>query len=115
MGQQVVSRAFGVSFPDIPENMDWKTYSWVVRASVRKSVITELARAQLCNQSRMTASQIKGSFRDRYPIGKNPILRALLELKDANLLRSEKAGKKPRQKIYTLTEKGEILFGILTR
>ena len=90
-------------------------YSWVVRASVRKLVITELGTSQWRSTSGMTASQIKRSFRDRYPIGKNPILRALLELKKSNLLRLERLGKKSRQKSYALTDKGEILFEILTR
>jgi len=107
---RAVAASAGITLVIPPASIDWDHYSWVVRGSVRKLVLTELGRPRFPSVPGLTPSQIKRHFRGRYPVGKNLILRALQELTEKDLVLPQRLGKRSLQKSYVLTDAGQQIY-----
>ena len=79
-GRRAVKAAFDVSIPPLSASIDWKLYSWVVRARIRKRVLLGMAQVEARSPDGHTASDIRKHLRADYPVGLNPVLRAVREL-----------------------------------
>ena len=112
-GQQVATRSLGIVFPPLPEDVDWDLYSWVVRGSVRKSILLELEKSQWIHNSGLTPSQIKRRLRDKYPIAKNLILRALKDLELRHLVNASKIPRRGIQGVFRISHTGQVVAKVL--
>lgn len=85
-GRRAVAAAFGASVTARPNSIDWRLYSWVVRARIRKRVLVGLVEMEKRAPDGQTASNIRKFIRHDYPVGLNPVIRAVRELADKKLI-----------------------------
>ena len=108
-GIQAVVRAFAVDVPCPSESVDWRRYAWVVRARIRKRVLLGLAQLEGRNPEGHTASAIRKFIRPDYPVGLNPVLRAVRELADEKLIACVGVTKLRSCRLYRLTPSGRVI------
>lgn len=113
LGRQTVQSAFGVSMAGPACTLDWRKYAWVARAKIRRLTLDGLARFSDRMGEAPTASQVRKFLRRDYPVGLNPIIRALKELKSKGLASSSVADEVSRWKTYRLTKVGRNLLAQL--
>jgi DNA-binding HxlR family transcriptional regulator len=106
-GRRVVKQTFGIEVPQIPQHIDWRKYSRVVRAKVRRLVLLEVAR--LSSSKPVTATEVRRSLRGRHPLGLNPTIRALKELERMGLTRSVEVNQGTGRRAYALTHPGAAI------
>lgn len=94
--------------------MDWKLYSWVVRARIRKRVLLGMARVEAHSSDGQTASQIGKHIRTQYPVGLNHVLRAVRELAGKKLITCVGTAKGRVCKLYRLGKSGNEIVRELT-
>ena len=113
LGRAGVQEAFSISIPRPPANIDWRKYSWVIRAKVRRLTLCSLG--QLETKAPQTATSIRKHIRNEYSAGLNPVLRAVRELADKKLIIC--VGMTPVQacKLYRLTRMGRRVLNQLQR
>jgi len=85
-GRRAVAAAFDLAVAPLSESMDWRRYSWVMRARIRKRVLLGLAQMEARSPDGQTASTIRKFIRADYPVGLNPVIRAVRELADQKLI-----------------------------
>jgi hypothetical protein len=113
-GRAAVQKAFGVSIASPSKSMDWKLYSWVVRARIRKRVLLGMARVEAHSSDGQTASQIGKHIRTQYPVGLNHVLRAVRELAGKKLITCVGTAKGRVCKLYRLGKSGNEIVRELT-
>jgi DNA-binding PadR family transcriptional regulator len=86
--------------PTVP-TLNWHGYAFVMRAKVRRHVLTHLA-----HRADQPATQIRRLVNARYPVSLNAIIRALRDLRTHQLITIVGDGEKRGQKIYRLTAAG---------
>lgn len=106
-GRKAVQEGLGIEIKPIPAGIDWKAYSYAARAKARKAVLVELWKLSIENHAGITATQVRKGLKERFPIGLNPTIRALKELKKHGLIEQIEAAQKSRYRLYRLTEQGE--------
>jgi Fe2+ or Zn2+ uptake regulation protein len=106
-GRRVVKQTFGIEVPQIPQHIDWRKYAQVVRAKARKAVL--LALAEMPSDMHATATVIRKRLREKHPMGLNPVIRALKELKRLGLVRSEPASKRGSRTRHFLSKSGAAI------
>jgi Fe2+ or Zn2+ uptake regulation protein len=87
---------------------NWGNYAFVVRAKVRRLVLTQLAR-----RPSQPATLIRRAINERQPVTLNAVIRALRNLHRRKLVRVVGEGAKRGQKLYRLTQTGENIAGLL--
>ena len=97
---------FGVTPAPIHTEMDWDLYSWVVRASVRKAIVTELGKRKSEFQESWTASRLRRTLSKSYPIGLNPTIDGLAELEHHGVIECCGITRKRNRRCFELTKKG---------
>lgn len=102
-GRKIVAQAFKVKIQPVPQNIDWKQYSFVVRAKIRK--LTLLTFAQLAKNQPATISEIRKYACEEHPVALNPVIRAVKELCTLKLL-TVSGMKSDGRSLYRLTPKG---------
>ena len=85
-GRTAVQMAFGFSIASPSKSIDWKLYSWVVRARIRKRVLLCIAQVEAHRSDGQTGAQIGKHIRAEYPVGLNPVLGAVRELAGRKLI-----------------------------
>ena len=113
-GRTAVQTAFGVSIASPSKFIDWKLYSWVVRARIRKRVLLGMARVEAHGSDGQTASQIRHQIRAEHPVGLNPVLRAVRELAGRKLITCVGTAKGRVGKLYRVDKSGKEIRRALT-
>jgi DNA-binding PadR family transcriptional regulator len=108
-GRRTVAAAFDVSVSPVSPSLDWRLYSWVVRARIRKRVLLGISQAQQRHPDGLTASSIRKLIRHDYPVGLNPVIRAVRELADKNLITCIGVTRLRSCKLYRLTPAGRLV------
>ncbi len=112
-GRLVVQAAFGTPVSLLPAGMNWQKYSWVVRARIRRISLCGLKR--LCERTGepQTAASLRKFLKDQYPLGLNPIIRALKELMAQKLVANVGVTSKRQRKLYRPSQLGLKVCGQL--
>ena len=109
-GRDEVHAAFGVVIAVPPANIDWRKYSWVVRAKIRRLGLAGLEELEVKTHAGQTATAIRKHLRTEYAVGLNPVIRAIKELLRLGLV--QPAGVTPERacKLYRLTPMGRRIL-----
>jgi Fe2+ or Zn2+ uptake regulation protein len=105
-GKAAAWAAFGRDIPPGPTNIDWRNYSWVVRAKVRRLTLLDLAELEARAGESQTATIIRKHLRTEHAVGLNPVVRALKELLSLGLVREAGRTRTRCCKLYQLTAAG---------
>ncbi len=96
-GRRLMKKAFEVELPPPPEGIDWRSYSFVVRAKVRRLTLTALAAVPLNNQEGIATTDLRNRSPTLKSISWNAISRAVAELRGRRLLVTSKNGVRPQR------------------
>jgi DNA-binding PadR family transcriptional regulator len=108
-GRRAVKAAFDVSIPPLSDSIDWKLYSWVVRARIRKRVLLGMAQMEARSPDGHTATQTRKHLLTDYPVGLNPVLHAVRELAAKKLITCVGVTKVRACKLYRLSPTGRAI------
>lgn len=109
-GRQAVQNTFGIAVEPIAQDLDWHQYAFVKRARTRQWILLTLAKPRFELPGEATAAKIRRHISDVFfPIGLNPVLRALKSLTDACLISCAGTTTKRHLKVYQLTRSACIL------
>lgn len=114
-GRAAVVVAFGAEIAAPSENIDWRKYSWVVRAKIRRLTLVALADLETKFGEAQTATAVRKHLRTEHPVGLNPVVRALKELLHLGLVREAGVTQKRCCKLYRLTPAGRRIVEQLQR
>ena len=106
-GRRTVRQVFCTSVRRAPAGIDWRKYARIARAKVRRLVLLELARVP--PETLATATTVRKGLRESHPIGLNPTIRALKELEQLGLVRSEPVSDRDSRKRYFLSNSGAAI------
>lgn len=112
-GRGAVEEAFGIKLAKAPSGVDWRLYSWVIRARIRRRVLTAFMQMRAKGLGQ-TATNVYKHLRGDYPVGLNPVIRAVHELASKNLISCVGATKLRTNKLYQITPAGALLAAQLT-
>ncbi len=101
-----MAAAFNISIPAVPAGVDWRLYSWVVRARIRRRVLLGLAQMENQRPEPRTASSVRKFINADDAVGLNPVLRAVRELARKKLITCAGVTKLRSCKLYRLTPAG---------
>jgi len=114
-GRDAVVGPFGVEIPIPQENIDWRKYSWVVRAKVRRLTLLALTALEERTRESQTATAVRKHIRTEHPVGLNPVVRALKDLVRLGVVREAGVTRKRGCKLYQLTAGGRRIAEQLKR
>lgn len=114
-GRTLVQHAFALEHPVFPATVNWRDYSWVVRAKTRRLTLDGLARLGEKSGQPQTASTVRRFLRSEHPVGLNPMLRSLKELLRRGLIRVAGTTEGRPLRLYQLTPAGERIVTQLRR
>jgi len=114
-GRKAVAQAFNVPIPALPAAVNWRLYSWVVKARIRRCVLLGLAQMESQRGEPQTASRLRKFICSRYPVGLNPVIRAVRELTDQRLITCVGVTRLRGCKLYQLTPAGGQILEQLKR
>lgn len=114
-GRRLVQHAFAVEHPTFPPSVNWRDYSWVVRAKTRRLTLEGLAQLRERTGQPQTASTVRRFLRVEHPVGLNPVLRSLKELLRRGLVRVVGTTEERPLRLYQLTSAGERIVAHLRR
>jgi len=109
-GHAAVSSAFSVSLPGIADDVDWKKYSFVIRAKVRRLVLTTLAMLEDHTGLPQTATMMRKRLKDEHAIGLNSVIRAVSDLMRMDLVHQVGVTDENRCKLYRVTPAGRRIL-----
>ena len=115
LGRRLVEHAFGIHHPAPDDTVDWRRYSWVVRARMRRFTLDALTRLSERTGQPQTAASVRRFLRIEHPVGLNPVLRALKELVARGLIRLVGTTDDHQRRLYQLTPAGIRLVAQLRR
>lgn len=105
-GREVVQATFEIQIDPSPPGIDWRKYGQVVRARIRRLTLIQLDRLESRADLGQTATAIRKHLRPEYPVGLNPILRALKDLRRLGLVRDAGVTRLRSCMLYRLTPAG---------
>jgi Fe2+ or Zn2+ uptake regulation protein len=114
-GRYDVHAAFGTVVPTPPSNIDWRKYSWVVRAKIRRLVLTGVGQLETRTNAPQTATAIRKYLRTDHAVGLNPVLRALKDLLKLGMVQQAGVTDERACKLYRLTRMGRRILYQLNR
>lgn len=106
IGRRLVKHAFDLDVAPEPGDVDWRRYSWVVRARVRRATLLGLSASVERDGNARTATEIRKAIRGEFPVSLNPVLRSLKELLGKSLVRVTGTTADHRRQ-YSLTPAGQ--------
>lgn len=108
-GRTATRHAFGITIPSPSSNIDWRKYSWVIRAKIRRLALCTLEQAEQKTGEAQTATEIRKHVLIEHPAGLNPVLHAVRELAERKLIVC--VGMTPVRgcKLYRLTPSGRAI------
>ena len=108
-GRKAVALAFNISIPEQARTVDWRLYSWVARARIRRRVLLGLAQLENLYLEPQTASSIRKFIRANNPVGLNPVIRAVRELADKKLVICVGVTRLRACKLYNVSQIGHAV------
>lgn len=105
-GHAAVFDAFTVTPPGIATDVDWKKYSFVIRAKVRRLVLNALSLLENHTQLPQTATMIRKRLRDEHGVGLRQVIQAIHDLAKIGLVCQDGVTEERRCKLYRLTPAG---------
>ncbi len=114
-GRDEVHAAFGFVVAVSPADIDWRKYSWVVRAKIRRLALTALRHLQAKTNAPQTATAIRKHLRTEHAVGLNPVIRALKDLLSLGLIQQDGVTDERACKLYRLTRMGHRILDQLHR
>lgn len=106
LGRKLAMHAFDMDVAPEPGDVDWRRYSWVVRARVRRATLLGLSALVERDGNARTATEIRKAIRGEFPVSLNPVLRSLKELLGKSLVRAAETTADHRRR-YALTPAGQ--------
>ena len=110
-GDEAVKEAFSISVPRPPANIDWRKYSRVVRAKVRRLTLISLGRLEEKTSSSQTATAIRKHL--ERSVNLNLVIRAIKDLLKLGLFQLAGVTEKRQWKLYRLTRMGRRVLNQL--
>lgn len=114
-GRDEVHAAFGGVVVAPPANIDWRKYSRVVRAKIRRLALTALGQLEDKTHAPQTATTIRKYLRPEHAVGLNPVIRALKDLVKLGLVQPAGVTAERSCKLYRLTPSGDRFLKQLQR
>jgi hypothetical protein len=114
-GRSAVQEAFGIVIPEPPSNIDWRKYSWVVRAKIRRLTLIGLGQLEERTGESQTATAVRKRLLSEQGVGLNPVIRSLKDLLRLGLVQMSGVTKKRCCTLYTLTPAGKRILEQLRR
>ena len=105
-GRSAIQEAFGVSLPEPPSNIEWRKYSRVVRAKIRRLTLLGLGQLEDKADEPQTATAVRKRLLSEQGVGLNPIIRSLKDLLRLGLVHQAGVTKKRCCRLYRLTPAG---------
>ena len=109
-GREAVAETFGITVQPAPKHIDWRKYSWVVRAKIRRLALTVLGELENKLDKPQTATSIRKYLCEQHPVGLNPVLRGLKELVRLGLVREAGVTSQRGCRLYRLTTAGRQIL-----
>ena len=109
-GNTAVHDAFGISITEPPSGIDWRKYSWVVRAKIRRLALVALGQLQKKIGSPQTATAVRKHLRSEHGVGLNPVIRAMKDLVKLALVQEAGVTEQRCCKLYRLTPAGSRIL-----
>jgi DNA-binding MarR family transcriptional regulator len=110
-----VASGYGKSVQELPDKVDWNRYVLVVRAKVRRLVLSELNRPSWQGKQGKTATEIRKHLLDKAQLCLGSILRALNDLVRLRLARRVTSENGKAYRRYVLTPMGRKIAGEIQR
>ncbi len=114
-GREAVGHTFGIIIGAPPGDVDWRKYSWVARARIRRLTLVALEELESHTRAPQTATVLRRRLREKYPVGLNPVIRALKELFRLGLIRQCGITEQRGCKVYRVTRAGRRIVQQLKR
>lgn len=114
-GRDEVHAAFGIIVGIPSVDLDWRKYSWVVRAKIRRLTLATLGQLESKTNASQTATVIRKSLCAEHAVGLNPIIRALKDLVKLGLIKPGGVTDECACKLYRLTPMGRRILAQLQR
>jgi DNA-binding PadR family transcriptional regulator len=103
-GRAAVQKAFSISIPQPPANIDWRKYSRAVRAKTRRLTLVSLGSLEEKTSSPQTATAIRKHL--ERSVNLNLVIRAIKDLLKLGLFQPAGVTEKRQWKLYRLTRMG---------
>ena len=110
-GRAAVKEAFSISVPRPPANIDWRKYSRVVRAKIRRLTLISLGRLEEKTGRPQTATAIRKHL--ERSVNLNLVIRAIKDLMKLVLFQLAGVTEKRQWKLYRLTRMGRRVLNQL--
>jgi DNA-binding PadR family transcriptional regulator len=114
-GQEAVASAFSISIVPASEHLDWRKYSWVARAKIRRLTLIGLEQLQEKTGIPQTATSIRKHLRLEHGVALNPVLKALRDLVRLGLVKDAGVTEQRCCKLYRVTPAGQRIIQQLRR
>lgn len=108
LGREAVQKAFAITIPMPPANLDWRKYSWVVRAKIRRLTLLSLANLEAKTAGPQTATSIR-KYLER-PVNLNMVIRAIKDLVKLGLIQKAGLTEYRQWQLYRLTGMGRRIL-----
>ena len=105
-GREAVRTAFGVTYAPAPKRIHWKAYSAVACAKIRRLALAALGQLENKTGEGQTAAGLRKLLRPEYPVGLNPVIRAVHDLVELGLIADVGLTRQQPRKTYRLTPRG---------
>jgi hypothetical protein len=93
-----------------PQHIDWRKYSWVVRAKIRRLTLAALGQLESNTGTSQTATAIRKFLRTENAVGLNPVMRAIKDLVKLGLVQQDGVTDERSCKLYRLTRMGRRIL-----
>ena len=110
-GRAAVQKAFAISIPRPPVNIDWRKYSRVVRAKIRRLTLVSLGRLEEKTGRPQTATAIRKHL--ERSVNLNIVIRAIKDLMKLGLFQPAGVTEERQWKLYRLTLMGRRVLNQL--
>jgi hypothetical protein len=114
-GMDAVEIAFGEQVDAPLQNVDWRKYSHVARAKIRRITLIGLGELEVKTPQGETATGLRKHLIARYPVGLNPVIRAIRDLRALGLVKETGVTEVRCCKQYQLTPAGARIVAQLKR
>jgi hypothetical protein len=114
-GRAACGIAFSQPLVPGPDNIDWRKYSHVVRAKIRRLALTGLGELEAKTNEGQTATSVRKHLRAQHAVGLNPVIRAIKDMAKLGLIKEDGVTEIRCCKLYRLTPAGARILGQMRR
>jgi hypothetical protein len=112
-GRSAVQDAFGISAKEPPSNIDWRKYSRVVRAKIRRLTLIALGQLEGKTGEPQTATAVRKRLISEHGVGLKPVVKSLKDLLGLGLVQQAGVTQKRCCTLYALTPAGKRILAQL--